>query len=104
MTKFIFNATILYAGEAKNIAFTLSQWRGWPSINPLRTAPQPVYGGNHELLAERCCREINALLHAGFPLEALVAAGRLSRSTHAEILRSAAEAQEAVCHSVRSFA
>lgn len=82
-----FCAAIRAGGEIRNLTFELKEHRGWTGI--------AVSGANgypsHRDQADKAVREINALLHAGFPFEGLAIAARLSQSNHAEIIRGAAE-------------
>jgi hypothetical protein len=99
MTRLVFMSAIRAGGEIKNLSFALVARHGWTGINPLDGRGYPY----HRDLAEKAAREINALLHAGFPLEALAAAARLSHSNHAEIVRDAAAAAARANHSLASF-
>ena len=86
-TAVVFHAAIRAGGEIKNLTFELRERRGWTGISMQGNAGYP----GHRDLAEKAVRDINALLHAGFPFEGLAIAARLSQTNHAEIIRSAAE-------------
>lgn len=96
--KLVFQAALRgRSGEIRNIALSIDRDRDWPRLG----VTDGVAGFWREL-ASCVCHELNALLHAGFPLEALAAAGRLSASNHAEIARRAFEAVAAANAALRS--
>lgn len=98
MSRLVFTAAIKHQDRIRNLVFVLDTKAVHISLTSLC-----LMQSNHHRAAVAALGIVNDLFAAGFDLDGLASAARLSSSNEAEILRSAHEARRAANGSIKSF-